>query len=89
MPHSQNPLHTALDLVSTHGRRARQIVADHILDAVRNHDMFTAKQWNEIGCAVDERLDRAGLQRFQENDNERTGSGRDAAPREAISVSRP
>ena len=77
MPHSQNPVHTAIDLVSIHGRRARQIVADHILAAVRNHDMFTAKQWNEIGCAVDERLDKAELRRIRGNDNERTNLAQD------------
>ena len=73
MPENQNPVHAAIDLVSTHGRRARQVVADHILSAVRNHDMFTAKQWNEIGRAVDERLDKAALRRLQNNDNEPIG----------------
>lgn len=63
MPYSQNSDHIAIDLVSTYGRRARQLVADHILEAVRNHDMATAKQWNEIGGAVDTRLDRAEQRR--------------------------
>lgn len=71
MPYSKDPAHTAIDLVSIHGRRARQVVADHILDAVRNHDMFTAKLWNAIGCEVDERLDAAAARRHvQLNDNE-------------------
>lgn len=67
----QNAIHAAIDLVSVHGRRARQVVADHILEAVRNHDMPTAKQWNAVGCAVDERLDKAERRRIELNDNER------------------
>lgn len=59
----QNSDHIAIDPVGTYGRRARQLVADNILDAVRNHDMPSAKYWNEIGCAVDARLDRAEQRR--------------------------
>ncbi|GLJ00178.1 hypothetical protein [Sphingobium sp. BS19] len=59
----QTPIHTAIDLVSLHGRRAKQVVADHILEAVRNHDIATAKQWSEIGTAVDLRLERAERRR--------------------------
>lgn len=69
----QNAIHAAIDLVSLHGRRARQVVADHILEAVRNHDMPTAKQWNAIGCAVDERLDKAERRRV-ERDNDEMGN---------------
>lgn len=61
MLYVKNPAHMAIDLVSIYGRRARHIVADHILEAVRNHDMDTARYWNDIGCAVDARLDRAQL----------------------------
>jgi hypothetical protein len=66
----QNSRYAAIDLVSLHGRRARQVVADHILEAVRNHDMVAAKQWNAVGRAVDERLDKAERRRLQLNDNE-------------------
>lgn len=63
MPEHVDQIHTAIDLVSIHGRRARQIVVDEILAAIRNHDMVTAKEWNDIGRAVDERLDRANITR--------------------------
>ncbi|GLI99016.1 hypothetical protein [Sphingobium sp. BS19] len=64
----ENPIHAAIDLVSIHGRRARQIVADHILDAVRNHDMHVAKLWNAVGCEVDDRLEQAERRRLGLND---------------------
>lgn len=63
MPERLDQIHTAIDLVSIHGRRARQIVVDEILAAVRNHDIVAAKEWDEIGRAVDERLDRADITR--------------------------
>ncbi|WP_145958981.1 hypothetical protein [Sphingobium sp. SCG-1] len=63
MPERLDQIHTAIDLVSIHGRHARQIVVDEILAAIRNHDMVTAKEWNDIGRAVDERLDRANITR--------------------------
>ncbi len=43
----------ARDLVSMHGRRARQVVVDEIVRAIRDSDMDTAKAWDRVGTEVD------------------------------------
>ena len=45
--------HAARDLVSMHGRRARQVVVDEIVQAIRDSDMESAKAWDRVGQAVD------------------------------------
>lgn len=59
MTYSQASIaYTAEALIGVHGSKARQAVVDKIVEAVRNHDIDTAHLWDEIGRAVDERLDR-------------------------------
>lgn len=45
--------HAARDLVSMHGRRARQVVVDEIVTAIRDSDMEKAKAWDRVGQVVD------------------------------------
>lgn len=44
------------DLIARHGPKARQRVIDEIVVAVRNHDIDSAKRWDEVGRIVDDRL---------------------------------
>ena len=46
----------ACELVSIHGRRARQQVVDQMVEAIRNHDLTAAHFWDAVGGAVDKRL---------------------------------
>ncbi|KQT32641.1 hypothetical protein ASG29_12945 [Sphingomonas sp. Leaf412] len=46
----------AAALVAAHGTMARQKVVDHIMAAIRAHDLTAAKRWDEIGRMVDQRL---------------------------------
>lgn len=48
--------YTADSLIEQYGARARQRVVDEIVLAVRDHDIETAKLWDEIGQLVDARL---------------------------------
>jgi GTP:adenosylcobinamide-phosphate guanylyltransferase len=48
--------YAADDLIDRYGAKARQKVVDEIVIAVRNHDIDTAKLWDEIGQLVDEKL---------------------------------
>lgn len=43
-------------LIAQHGRRARQIIADEIVAAVRAGDLARAKRWDHIGDEVDRQL---------------------------------
>lgn len=47
---------SAAALVAAHGLAARQKVVDHIVSAIRAHDLPTAKRWEEVGRDVDQRL---------------------------------
>lgn len=51
-----NKFHTADHLIERYGAKARQKVVDEIVVAVHNHDIETAKMWDQIGHLVDERL---------------------------------
>ena len=51
---------SAAALVATHGIGARQKVVDHIVSAIRAHDLPTAKRWEEVGRDVDQRLAACG-----------------------------
>lgn len=53
---SANVAYTAEALIGLHGVKARQRVVDEIVVAIKNHDIDTAKLWDEIGRAVDARL---------------------------------
>lgn len=47
---------SAAALVAAHGMGARQKVVDHIVTAIRAHDLPTAKRWEEVGRVVDQCL---------------------------------
>lgn len=48
--------YTADVLVELHGAKARQKVVDEIVTAIKNHDLDTARLWDQVGQAVDARL---------------------------------
>lgn len=43
----------ASSLVSEHGVRARQVITDKIVAAIRSGDLSKAKWWGEVGVAAD------------------------------------
>jgi hypothetical protein len=59
MPEGAHHNQAAEALVSALGIRARQAVVDEIVIAIRAHDLTRAKQWDQVGRLVDEKLARA------------------------------
>lgn len=47
---------TARALVARHGVGARQLIVDRIIDAIRSHDLISAKRWDAVGQLVDRQL---------------------------------
>jgi hypothetical protein len=43
-------------LLEKHGSKARQVVVDKIVSAVKQHDLDAAKRWEAVGQRVDELL---------------------------------
>ncbi len=54
-----------------HGRRARQIIVDEIVKAIRDADMDTAKTWDRIGQEVDALMLRQSVQPIPSDDDRR------------------
>lgn len=72
------PEHAARDLLSMHGRRARQIIVDEIVKAIRDADMDTAKTWDRIGQEVDALMLSQSAQPIPSDDDRRIPqTGRD------------
>ncbi|MHA6723183.1 hypothetical protein [Sphingomonas sp. RS2018] len=47
---------TAREMVDRHGRRARQLVVDEIVRAIKDHDIDKAKRWDVVAQKVDRLL---------------------------------
>ncbi|MHA6724265.1 hypothetical protein [Sphingomonas sp. RS2018] len=47
---------TARAMVDTHGRRARQLVVDEIVRAIKDHDIDKAKRWDVVAQKIDRLL---------------------------------
>lgn len=52
----QDDRESAEALVVAHGCRARQLVVDRMVAALRRHDLDAAKRWDRVGVIVDQRL---------------------------------
>ena len=48
---------TASSFVATYGVQAPQKVVDQIIACVREHDIASAKRWEEVGRTIDHVLD--------------------------------
>jgi hypothetical protein len=50
----------AAALFQSHGPKARQIVVDRMIEAIRAFDMRTAHYWDDVGKAVDDLSQKKG-----------------------------